>query len=188
MPTRAWVSAKRAFSDAIFRGRDLVDVLGELVLRFAEMQLQQQIFDPVFGGLGSLASGLFGGSTVPAKVAHRGNIGSTPVPTTLMPASLFMGAPRFHTGLLPNEFPAILEQGETVIPRGRGVAIGEPPVVNFTIHNNAPVEVDAQVTRRDANSIDVSAVITQATIEGMRPGAPIDRVLRTNYNLQRRTR
>ena len=34
-----------------------------------------------------------------------------------VPAHLFAGAPRFHNGLMPDEFPAILQKGETVLPK-----------------------------------------------------------------------
>lgn len=35
-----------------------------------------------------------------------------------VPASAFIGAPRFHNGLMPDEFTAILQKGETVLPKG----------------------------------------------------------------------
>jgi len=43
----------------------------------------------------------------------------------------FMGAPRFHNGLMPDEFTAILQKGETVLPKGfspagGGVSINMP--------------------------------------------------------------
>ena len=37
----------------------------------------------------------------------------------IMPASLFNNAPRLHGGLAADEFPAILQKGETVIPKKR---------------------------------------------------------------------
>jgi hypothetical protein len=38
----------------------------------------------------------------------------------LVPAGAFAGAPRLHNGLRPDEFPAILQRGETVLPRDAG--------------------------------------------------------------------
>lgn len=35
-----------------------------------------------------------------------------------VPSNVFLNAPRFHQGLQPDEFPAILQTGEKVIPRG----------------------------------------------------------------------
>jgi hypothetical protein len=34
-------------------------------------------------------------------------------------SSLWNNAPRFHSGLAGDEFPAILQRGETVIPKGK---------------------------------------------------------------------
>ena len=49
---------------------------------------------------------------------HKGGVvGETPAPMRLVPSYIFNNAPRLHSGLLPNEFPAILERGEVVIPR-----------------------------------------------------------------------
>lgn len=49
---------------------------------------------------------------------HQGGVvGETPAPMRLVPSYIFNNAPRLHSGLLPNEFPAILERGEVVIPR-----------------------------------------------------------------------
>lgn len=51
-----------------------------------------------------------------------------------VPAAAFLGAPRFHNGLLglkPDEFTAILQKGETVLPKG--MSLGGTPV---TVVNN----------------------------------------------------
>jgi len=39
------------------------------------------------------------------------------VPSRQMPSHLFALAPRLHSGLMPDEFPAILQRGETVLPK-----------------------------------------------------------------------
>ena len=55
-----------------------------------------------------------------AAVSHSGwHVGmeAPPAVRAVSPA-LFHGAPRFHKGLKPDEFPAILQKGETVVPRG----------------------------------------------------------------------
>jgi hypothetical protein len=86
------------------------------------------------GGLGGLLNGLFGNASeggggagfgailgsVLATVAHRGlSPGSTSSGLTrAVDPTIFLHAPRLHEGLKPGEFPAILEQGEGVTPRG----------------------------------------------------------------------
>ena len=59
-----------------------------------------------------------------------------------MPASIFADAPRLHSGLGANEFPAILQGGEEVIPRNEtGVtqidAGGQQGGDNYTINIQA---------------------------------------------------
>lgn len=60
------------------------------------------------GGISDLA-GLFHTGT-----SYVGNPGRS-IPVS---PNLFIGAPRLHSGLAPDEFPAILQHGEEVIPRG----------------------------------------------------------------------
>ena len=97
----------------------------------------------IMGGMGGMAGGLVGSGgsfgnaggsdmTVPGNYAHGGGIvGGNLTPNILMPTSLFTNAPRLHDGLKlkADEFPAILQKGEEVIPkegrseRGSGRAI-----------------------------------------------------------------
>ena len=69
-------------------------------------------------------------TTMGAPVMHSGHMGQQ----RNVPSFLFSGAPRLHNGLAGDEFPAILQKGETVIPRnGRGGG-NIPPIV--VINNN----------------------------------------------------
>ena len=78
----------------------------------------------IFGSIGGLFSGLFGGMggggalTTPSATIHRGGIAGdgTGVIRMVNPA-VFAHAPRLHSGLTSNEFPAILEKGEEVLTR-----------------------------------------------------------------------
>jgi hypothetical protein len=45
-------------------------------------------------------------------------------PMRSIPASYYSRAPRLHSGLMPDEYPAILQKGEAVIPRGGSVGSG----------------------------------------------------------------
>lgn len=68
--------------------------------------------------LGSLATSAIG------FLFHGGGIvGQTSVPGRLLPAAAFAGAPRYHSGLLPGEMPAILQQGESVLTAGQTSAL-----------------------------------------------------------------
>ncbi len=73
-----------------------------------------------------------------ALLAHEGGIvGSGNIPTRRAPASLFANAPRFHSGLAWDEFPAILQAGETVTPRGAGVG-------GTSVHAPVHIAIDAR--------------------------------------------
>ena len=52
-------------------------------------------------------------TTMGAPVMHSGHMGQQ----RNVPSFLFSGSPRLHNGLAGDEFPAILQKGETVIPR-----------------------------------------------------------------------
>ncbi len=66
-------------------------------------------------GLGGLFSALF----------HTGGVaGVEQTKIRPVPLDTFQNAPRYHTGLLPGEFPAILEEGEGVFTPGQMKALG----------------------------------------------------------------
>ncbi len=73
--------------------------------------------------------GFFGG------LFHSGGIvGETPVPTRRVPSALFADAPRLHFGLRSDEFPAILQKGETVIPKGAKGGRAISIINNYSFH------------------------------------------------------
>jgi hypothetical protein len=56
-----------------------------------------------------------GAANVDAGVMHKGGMVGSPDSTQLVPALEFAGAPKYHKGLLPDEFPTILQKGEAVL-------------------------------------------------------------------------
>ncbi|MDE3038508.1 MAG: phage tail length tape measure family protein, partial [Pseudomonadota bacterium] len=94
---------------------------------------KQNVTGPIAGWFGNLLSGggapgggdaggggIFG--SIFSSIFHDGGVvGEGFSSTRAVPSLLFAGAPRFHDGLASDEFPAILQRGETVIPKnGRG--------------------------------------------------------------------
>ena len=67
----------------------------------------------------SAASG--GGGTTSAGVMHSGGIVGGATSMRKVDSALFLNAGRYHTGLAGDEFPAILQNGETVVPKGMSV-------------------------------------------------------------------
>jgi lambda family phage tail tape measure protein len=96
---------------------DLVQSIEQDILR---MFIRQQITGPIAGALGDFVKGsggdIFG--SIFSSIFHDGGVvGASSVARRAVPSHLFAGAPRFHNGLMPDEFPAILQKGETVLPR-----------------------------------------------------------------------
>ena len=61
-------------------------------------------------------------------------MGESSVSRRAVPAYAFAGAPRFHSGLMPDEFPAILQKGETVLPKNTRMG-GNNVTFNITTPN-----------------------------------------------------
>ena len=101
--------------------------------------------DLISAGIGALfGGGESGGSSTP--VMHTGGmVGSPTGSKRSVSPSTFIGAPRFHTGLRADEFPAILQKGEEVIPKDQ---VGQARVSS----NNVTINV----TTPDANSFRAS--------------------------------
>ncbi len=77
----------------------------------------------LFGGGGANATSINSAMDVAnastyANVAHTGGIvGETTFPKKMFPKDLFNFAPRLHKGLMKDEYPAILQKGEQVLPK-----------------------------------------------------------------------
>ena len=116
----------------------LASIEKDFVQMIERMVLKAAVLEPLFGtgktgpgefGLigGGIQSAIGGGSgfslsSVFGKLFHDGGVVGSGGAGRMVSASTFAGAVRYHeggiAGLLPGEVPAILQQGETVIPRG----------------------------------------------------------------------
>ena len=64
-----------------------------------------------------------------AMLYHDGGVvGESSVPMRIMPAMSWSSVPRYHNGLLSDEFPAVLQKGETVLPRGQSASGGSTAI------------------------------------------------------------
>ena len=112
--------------------------MSKVVIRaIEEMIIKLLIVGPLMRGLQSAAGGLFGGGggggignpTQIGSLYHSGGIVGEPTAMRSVDSSLFNFAPRLHGGLMPDEFPAILQKGEGVISRGDMAKGGSRPMV-----------------------------------------------------------
>jgi hypothetical protein len=124
-----WGALSKAAVNAL---KKIADTLIEIAMR----RLMIQAFGSLFGGLGSYGGGGAGdqGPTLAmARGFHSGGmVGTDGTPRYIHPA-YYENAPRFHLGI--DEVPAILQRGETVIPRGgvKGPVINVFPVAGSTV-------------------------------------------------------
>ena len=138
----SWKALGKTIEDTVF---DILQNLLQLQLRMA---LLSSLGVTTTGGstggglLGLLglgvgaASGSLGGAWGNSEISSGwfsaigqhsgGRLGvDAPTFTRTVPLSTFMNAPRFHTGLKGDEFPAILQDGESVLTEGQMAAIGK---------------------------------------------------------------
>ncbi|MFA5436800.1 MAG: hypothetical protein WC372_12250, partial [Candidatus Neomarinimicrobiota bacterium] len=160
----AFRSMQSAMSDLFFKpwedGLDgllqkFLDTMQRIAAEWIATQAMMGLFGKEFGkgggigGLLGIAGAFLGGlggapaaPAVPASgfpgpvyVAHSGGIIGEKGMTTIAPSSYFAGAPRFHNGLAPNEFPAILQRGEGVFTPGQMARLAPAGEESQTINN-----------------------------------------------------
>jgi len=111
-----------AFENAIIGGQDLRSVLSGLLEDIARLLLRLYVIQPLVNSITGMFSGMLG---VPATVMHGGGVVGSAGSLALAPAGLFVNAPKLHSGLKADEFPAILQRGETVLPRNFSLGVPE---------------------------------------------------------------
>lgn len=143
---------------------DVSGLVDSILMDLARIQIQQSITGPLSSAFSGFVQGLFSGGTAAATTTgtttgvwtHSGGevgFGGWGNGMAQLPSSLFYDAPRLHNGLAPDEFPAILQQGETVLPRG--VSPGGGVTVNVYNTPGASANVSDSQTPDGGMSIDI---------------------------------
>jgi len=140
--------------------------------------------------LGSSTSTISGNSTgnyltVDQSLAlgsHGGGIAGREAPAfyRMVPNLAFAGAPRFHGGFAPDEYPAVLQRGEGVFTAGQMKAMGlmvagsggdSGPNVEVNIINQSGTELSGK--QRGAPKFDGRKWVLDIVVEGMERYAPL---------------
>jgi tape measure domain-containing protein len=181
----------------------VVGALGDVEKKIMELAILNPILNSLFGGtnqtlsftsggtgLGGLFGRIFGGGSIFGGASSAGSGiggaanfmhgGSNATKSKLfIDPSIFSGAPRLHTGLASDEFPAILQDGETVIPKGGSAGGGSTVMINAHYHdhqgsagnNPAAQKQGLQAMRRELESL-----IDGRLIEARRTGGIYNRL------------
>lgn len=151
----------------------LTDALGNLADQLLSMALNS-LFKSLFQSM----LGSSGGNNPLAALAgsmgfHSGGVvGQGGTPRRVSPL-VFAGAPRLHNGLAADEMPAILQRGETVLPRGFRAG-GSTSVsnsignINIDMSGTGVVASDSDSGRR--LGLNIQKLIQREIVSQSRPG------------------
>lgn len=150
----AFRGAEDAFVSFVTTGKfDFAAFANSILADITRIALRSAILGPLAASLGGALGGGAAGGGLIAGIFHEGGRVGDPAPARLVPAALFAGAPRMHSGgwagLRPDEVPAILQRGERVLSRAdvaRGERRARPE------RNERPVQIVMNVTTPNADS------------------------------------
>lgn len=173
--TSAFRAAGSAFDDFLEGGEDSFRKFVEAILKdLARLAFQQGLALLAQGILGTLTAGGSGvgffANLLTAIVSHDGGRVGEPMPTRQVSPSLFLSAPRLHTGLAADEFPAILQRGETVIPRGGNAGT----VVQVINHSGGRVRQERSKT---PDGRELVRIIIDAVAQNIADGGLVSRAI-----------
>jgi hypothetical protein len=171
----------QTFDDIVLGAKSASQAVQAMLMDIARALVHNLITQPIGDTLSAAISHwLIGTVTVPAAdangalahTAHSGwQVGSAGGATRRVPAGLFWAAPRLHSGLASDEFPAILQSGETVLSRAQSAAALHPSLtVNVTNTSAAPV--NARVTDL---KLDLRRLVVGILLEDQQTCGPITR-------------
>lgn len=154
------------FTDGTKTAKEAMKDFAESTIRWiGEMITKWLIWQAVQAGLSYIGGGGGGGDVTTIRGGegggygfHKGGIvGVTPAPVRIVNPNIFANARRFHGGgLAGDEVPAILQKGETVLPKGGGVTVN--------VINKSGTDLDA---KQDAPRFDGGGLILDVVVDAM---------------------
>ncbi len=141
----AFSGAESAFRSFVETGKlDFKGLVRSILADLAVLAFKNAVLGPIASAL----SGAFGGGgSVAAAVSHAGGMVGISGHSRAVPAAVFAGAPRMHSGgtvgpagswagLRPDEVPTILQRGERVLSRAEVARGGDgaiPVAINLNV-------------------------------------------------------
>jgi len=124
------------FEQAIFEAKKARDVINSVLRDIAMAVMRYKITEPLGLAISGAIGEIFNKTPATTKGEiftspyHKGGIvGQVPRTRRVSPAA-FLDAPRLHGGLRFDEYPAILQRGEEVIPRSGGGGAAPTIIIN----------------------------------------------------------
>lgn len=160
-----------ALTDSIMDFKNWRDIVKGLLEDVARILIQKQISEPLAIGLMGAVGRAWPGKAEGVPTAHLGGVVGQLPANRSVPSWVFAKAPKLHSGLMPDEVPAILQRGETVLPKGAA-----PAVTNeIHLHNETgrPMKATEQRTRFDGRKY-----VTEIIMRDAQENGPIVRMMR----------
>ena len=164
---------------------EFADFANSIIKDMIRIIMQRLIMNAVFGVINlisPLSGGAIGGGTalgggvsgtggfLSQVVTKHNGLGTV---SKMVPDSYFFNAPRLHDGLAADEYPAILQKGEAVIPKNHSLANTSNITVNITQNGDSGNASDAQILAKIvAKAVDEK--IQQSFRKQMRNGGILD--------------
>jgi len=192
----------RAFEDIALGARDASEAVRAFALEVVRSVLHKTVTEPMTDQLSSILSksfmswfGGFGGQSYGALDTSQfgnyeamnafygyhagGRVGMDSAAVRYAPASLLNCAPRLHSGLAPDEYPAILQYGERVQSRVEVAAQNQAPRLptkwELHVHNQSGQPLDIQ---GGDIQVDQGRMTATVIINDLKSHGPIARALR----------
>jgi hypothetical protein len=153
--------------------RSLTDVASRFLEELLAIQLEKRLIAPALQAGTSFIDELFASSTPGAYTGNAapfhggGIVGLEGGARRSVHPGYFERAPRLHSGLMPDEFPAVLQRGEGVFTPGQMRAMGGGNVTIKVINETGvPVQGQASAPRVDASGMAVDLVLRRLAVDG----------------------
>lgn len=141
------------FGEMIKNGGTFSDILKQIAMDMLDIAYNALVLKPLTAGLSTALVGNekgkmggFVGWAMNLFMHDGGIVGSGAGSYKMVNPFVFANAPRLHNGLAPDEFPAILQRGEQVIPKDQvnqqGVTVEQN--IYLTVESSGNAEKDGQ--------------------------------------------